>query len=155
MSQGRSTRSSAWSGWVVFAACVLIVLGVLNFFEGFTALFKDGYYQTASGDLLVWNYNAWGGILIAFGALQVLIGFGLMTAKGWARWAAIFLAMLNIIGQIGFLAAHPVWTTIVIALDVFVLWALTAHWDDAMGRGGGRGAAEWESTGAGTRAGRR
>ena len=32
--------------------------------------------------------------------------------------------------QIAFLAAYPIWSTIIIALDVFVLYALTAKWDE-------------------------
>ncbi|WP_439676824.1 DUF7144 family membrane protein [Embleya sp. MST-111070] len=126
-------RTSAWSGWVAFAACTLLVLGVLNLFQGFTALFSDGYFVTRSGDLLVWNYNTWGVILLIFGGLQLLIGGGLLTGKTWARVAGSLLVMLNIIAEIGFLAAHPVWSTIVVALDLVVLYALTVRWGAAQG----------------------
>ncbi|MGW9210073.1 DUF7144 family membrane protein [Embleya sp. NPDC055664] len=126
-------RTSAWSGWVAFAACTLLVLGVLNLFQGFTALFSDGYFVTRSGDLLVWNYNTWGVILLIFGGLQLLIGGGLLTGKTWARVAGSLLVMVNIIAEIGFLAAHPVWSTIVVALDLVVLFALTVRWDAAQG----------------------
>ncbi|GCE01289.1 DUF7144 family membrane protein [Embleya hyalina] len=126
-------RTSAWTGWVAFAACTLLVLGVLNLFQGFTALFSDGYFVTRSGDLLVWNYNTWGVILLIFGGLQILIGGGLLTGATWARVAGAVLVMLNIIGEIGFLAAHPVWSTIVIALDLVVLFALTVRWNASQG----------------------
>ena len=38
---------------------------------------------------------------------------------------------VNTIAQIAFLASYPIWSTIIIALDVFVLYALTARWDEA------------------------
>jgi len=150
---GTTGRSSAWSGWVAFAACTMLVLGALNLIQGFTALFSDGYFVTASGELLVWDYTTWGVILIIFGGLQVLVGGGLLTGATWARVVAAFLVMLNIIAEIGFLAAHPVWSTIVIALDLVVLYALTARWNDAQG-GGYREAGtgeEWRASGEGVR----
>ncbi|OPC80840.1 hypothetical protein B4N89_07645 [Embleya scabrispora] len=137
-------RASAWTGWVAFAACTLLVLGVLNLFQGFTALFSDGYFVTRSGELLVWNYNTWGVILLIFGGLQLLIGGGLLTGATWARVAGSVLVMLNIIGEIGFLAAHPVWSTIVVALDLVVLFALTVRWDAAQGYRG-ESVAEWQA----------
>jgi hypothetical protein len=144
-------RSSAWSGWVAFAGCTLLVLGVLNLFQGFTALFSDGYFVTRSGDLLVWNYNTWGVILLIFGGLQILVGGGLLTGATWARVVGTFLVMLNIIGEIGFLAAHPVWSTIVIALDLVVLFALTVRWDAAKGYYSDETASEWQARDEGRR----
>jgi hypothetical protein len=61
----------------------------------------------------------------------VFAGFGLLSGKSWARWLAIGLIFVNTIAQVGFLAAYPVWSAILIALDVFVLYALTARWDEA------------------------
>ncbi|UGQ14061.1 hypothetical protein LO772_10910 [Yinghuangia sp. ASG 101] len=145
-----SSGFNAWSGWVAFAAVTLLTLGALNLIMGFTALFEHGYFVTTSGNLLVWrSFTTWGVILLCFGGLQLLIGLGLFTAKSWARYAAIALAVLNIIGQIAFLAAHPVWSVVVMALDLVVLYALTARWDEAVGGGGAAmpraGEAEWQA----------
>ncbi|MCF2528464.1 DUF7144 family membrane protein [Yinghuangia soli] len=129
----KSSGFNAWSGWVAFAAFTLLTLGILNLMMGITALVRDGYFLTASGDLLVWDYTTWGAIMICFAALQLAVGMGLLTGASWARWTAVALAILNIIGQVGFLDAHPVWSIIVVALDVVVLYALTARWDDAQG----------------------
>jgi hypothetical protein len=129
----KSSGFNAWSGWVAFAAFVLLTLGILNLMLGLTALLEDGYFVTNSGDLLVWSYTTWGVIMLCFAGLQLAVGMGLLAAQSWARYTAVGLAMLNIIGQIGFLAAHPVWTTIVIALDIIVLYALTARWGEAQG----------------------
>ena len=32
--------------------------------------------------------------------------------------------------QIAFLSAYPIWSAIIIAIQVFVLYALTAKWDE-------------------------
>ena len=62
---------------------------------------------------------------------MILTGFALLGAKGWARWLAIALVSINAIIELSFLSAYPIWSTIVIALDVFVLFALTARWPEA------------------------
>ncbi|MDI2129199.1 DUF7144 family membrane protein [Yinghuangia seranimata] len=145
----KSSGFNAWSGWVAFAAFALLTLGVLNLMQGLTSLFRDGYFVTASGDdLLLRSYTTWGVILLCFAAVQLAAGMGLLTGQTWARFVAIGLAVLNIIGQIAFLAAVPLWSTIVIALDIVVLYALTARWsvsqgmEEPMGR---EEAAEWQS----------
>jgi hypothetical protein len=121
-----------WAGWVVFAAIMLIVTGSINVIQGFVALFKDGYFVTRSADqLLFTDFTAWGVVMLIWGALLVGAGLGLMARKGWARWAAIVVACLSILVQIGFLAAFPLWSAMIIALDVIVLFALTAHWTEA------------------------
>jgi hypothetical protein len=142
-----ASKTTAWTGWVAFAACTLIVLGALNLIQGFVALFSKDYFVTIAGNLMVWDYTAWGAILLAFGGLQLLTGLGLLTGHRVARVIATILVMVNIVAQIAFLAAYPVWSTILIALDVFVLFALTAHWGDAT-RGdsfGTRSEASWQA----------
>lgn len=123
--------SGAWAGWVTFAGIMLALIGFFDILQGITALTDDSYFVIREGDLLVFDFTAWGWILIIWGVLLIVGGIGLLYTKGWARWFAIALAFINAIAQIGFLAAYPIWSTIVIALDVFVLYALTARWQDA------------------------
>jgi hypothetical protein len=123
--------SSAWAGWVAFAGVMLALTGVFDVFQGITALTNDAYFVAGDGDLLVFDFTAWGWVLLAWGLLSIGGGFGLLAARGWARWLGIVLAFLNAVAQIGFLSAYPIWSVIVIALDVFVLFALTARWEEA------------------------
>ena len=77
--------------------------------------------------------SAWGWILLIWGVLLVLVGFGLLGAMGWARWFAIFLVSLNFFVQLGFLgnSNYPLWALTALALNVIVLFALTARWDES------------------------
>lgn len=45
----------------------------------------------------------------------------------WARVAAVIVAMLSAVVNIMFLPAYPVWSMIMIAVDVLVIWAVTVH----------------------------
>jgi hypothetical protein len=131
--RGTVHTSSAWAGWVAFAGIMLALIGFFDILQGITALTKDDYFVTRSGNLLAFDFTTWGWILLVWGVLLIGAGFGLLSGRGWARWFAIVVTFLNAIAQIGFLAAYPIWVTIVIALDVFVLFALTARWDEARG----------------------
>jgi hypothetical protein len=123
--------SGAWAGWVAFAGIMLMLIGFFDILQGLTALTNDEYFVAAAGELLVFDFTAWGWILLIWGVLLIVAGLGLLSGQGWARWFAIVLAFVNAIAQAGFLSAYPIWSTIVIALDVFVLFALTARWEEA------------------------
>jgi hypothetical protein len=61
------------------------------------------------------------------GVLAVVAGFALFTGAAWARVTAVLLAAFNAIAQLAFLSASPVWATIVITIDVVVIWAIVVH----------------------------
>jgi len=127
---------SAWSGWVTFAALMLVLLGAMNGFQGILALFDDGYFIAGTKDqLFAVNYDAWGVLLILWGAILMIVGAGLNARRGWARWMALIVVMLDVLLQIGFFPSMPLLAAGLIALDVLVLFALTARWE--LGRLGG------------------
>ena len=136
MAQLRETGgTTVWDGWVTFAALMLVLLGALNGFQGFLALFDDGYFVARSDQLVLISYEAWGDVLLVWGATLMIVGAGLNARRGWARWAAIVVVIVDAIFQVGFLPSMPLLATALIALDVVVLYALTARWAEAQAGG--------------------
>ena len=126
-----SERSDRWAGWAVFGAIMLVIAGSVNIMQGLVALLDEGYFLVPNGDdLLLVDYSAWGVISLVWGALAIAAGVGIFATKGWARWGAVAIAGVSILIQIGFLSAFPVWSGLIIAFDVLVILALTAHWSD-------------------------
>jgi hypothetical protein len=124
--------SEGWAGWITFAAVILTLIGTLNMIQGFIALFDDGYFVVPGDDaLLLVDFTAWGVIMLCWGLLLVAAGLAVAAGRGWARWFAVLVAFVNVIAQIGFLSAYPVWSAIMILLDVLVIFALTARWSEA------------------------
>jgi hypothetical protein len=123
----QGTQSAAWAGWVTFASVLFIVLGIFNVIDGIAALAKHQVFVTTSNAQIVFNLTAWGWILIAFGALQLIAGYFLRTGAVWVRSVAVVLCMLNAVAQLAFLPRNPAWSTLVIALDIFTIWALVVH----------------------------
>ncbi len=129
---GQGPPAGAWSGWVTFAALMLVFLGALNGLQGFIALLDDGYFVARSEELVLVNYDAYGGLLVFWGALLMLVGAGLNARRGWARWTAVIIVMIDALLQVGFFPSSPLLATLLIALDVVVLFALTARWEEAV-----------------------
>ncbi len=133
MSTSLEERATKWSGWVLFGGVVLFTVGWLNVIQGIAALVRDDRsYFIPQADLLVTtDYTAWGWSLIIWGAIMILVGGGLFSGKELARWVAIVIVVVNLIGQFAFFPAFPLWSLVVIGLNIAVLFALTARWQDA------------------------
>ena len=126
----RRDASNVWTGWVGFTAIMLTLIGTITFFEGLVAVARDEYYVVTGKQVLVFDVTTWGWIMLFWGILLFLAGLGLAAQQGWARWFAIVVVTLNLIGQLGFLghSGYPLWTLVIITLEIIVLFALTARW---------------------------
>jgi hypothetical protein len=122
------------AGWIGFAAIVMVILAGIDVIQGLIALFEDEYYVVSGSGFLAVDLTAWGWVLLIWGLLLALAGLGLMAAKGWARWFTIVLVSLNIFAQLGFLgnSQYPLWSLTALALNIVVLYALTARWKESV-----------------------
>lgn len=119
---------TGWVGWIVFAATMMMIVGAFQAIQGLVALFKDTYYQVPSSGLVVQvDYTAWGWTHLVLGVLVFAAGVGLFTGQTWARVLGVIFASLSMLANFAFIAAFPFWSLLVIALDVFVIMAITVH----------------------------
>ena len=119
---------TAWEGWVGFAGIMMILIGTFGAMEGLVGIFKDEYFVVSNNNLVVsFDYTTWGWVHLVLGVIVFAAGFGVLIGKLWARAVGILLAMVSAVVNIAFIAAYPVWSTIVITLDVLVIWALAVH----------------------------
>jgi hypothetical protein len=124
-------ETTAWTGWVVFGGVMLITLGAFQIIQGLVALFDDGFYLVRPSGLIVdVNYNTWGWVHLIIGIVAILTGLGLLAGNTVARIVGVAVAVLSAIVNLGFLSAYPVWSAIVIALDVIVIYAIIVHGGD-------------------------
>jgi len=133
----------AMAGLVVFAGVLLVVIGLVNVFEGFVALIKDERLVIAPDKLIVVDVTGWGWFLLISGLVLLAVGCGLLAAQTWARITAIIVVGLHVVLQIVSIGAYPVWSLLMIALDTAVLYALTAGWSGARERIERRAEATW------------
>src|SRR3954451_11566736 len=124
----RRREPTAWVGFVVFAGIMMLMMGSFQIIEGLVALFRDEYYLvTRNGLVLTLDYTAWGWTHLIIGLIAVGAAFGVLMGQMWGRVIGIIIAVISAIANIAFLSAYPIWSTIIIATDVLVIYALVVH----------------------------
>jgi hypothetical protein len=127
-------RSSTWAGWIGFAGWLMIIIAMLDFFQGLIAIIRSEYYVLTPNQIVVFDTTTWGWITLIWGIVIGLAGFGLLSGASWARWLTIVVGSINFLVQLGFVgsAQYPLWALTVLALTAIVLYALIVRWDDAV-----------------------
>lgn len=120
------------NGWQYFVSTLLIVTGAINMIQGLAAMFTPGFYIASESQMLVLEYGAWGVLLGLWGLVLVVAGLAILSGSTWARIFAIVLSAMNAIAQLAFLIAMPLWSVVVIAIDILVIYGLTAGWPAAI-----------------------
>lgn len=117
-----------WVGMVVFAGVMLLLVGGFGVMQGFVALLRDQYYLVTSSGLVVpVDYTAWGWAHLVLGLVAIAAGIGVLAGQTWARVTGVVIAVLSALANMAFLPAYPIWSAIVIAVDVLSIYALIAH----------------------------
>jgi len=132
MSEDRPSGTAI--GFTAFAAVMMLVIGVFQAIAGITAIAKDDtvlYAGTAENSyFLHLNTAGWGWIHLIIGIVIFLAGLGVLSGQVWARTVGVIIAGISAIANFAFIPIYPVWSIVIIAVDVAVIWALTAHGRD-------------------------
>ena len=124
----RRDEPTAWVGLVIFAGVMLVMLGGFQAMEGIVAIIRDEYYLvTRNGLVIDLDYTTWGWIHLVLGLLAAAAGVGIFAGQMWARVLGIVIAVMSALANMAFLTAYPIWATIMIAVDVLVIYALAMH----------------------------
>ncbi len=122
---------SAWAaGYAAFAAILLMIVGVFHAFAGLVALFDDTFYVVGNKWIFEFDVTAWGWIHLIGGIVVVLAGVGIFSGNLAARLVGIVAAVMSAVVNFAWLPYYPVWSAIMIALSIGVIWALTVHGHD-------------------------
>jgi hypothetical protein len=109
----------------------MVIVGSIDFFEGLIGVIRGQYYVLTPNQIVVFDLTTWGWIMMIWGVILLIAGFGLLSGQGWARWFAIIAGSLNFLLQLGFVggAVYPLWALTGLALTIVFLYALIVHWD--------------------------
>ena len=119
---------TAWTGWVVFASAMMFLLGSFQAVQGLVAIFDDGFYHvTDSGLVLEVDYTVWGWVHLLLGVVIIVCALGVLTGNAAARTVGVLLAGFSALANLVFIEAYPIWSVIIITIDVLVIYALIVH----------------------------
>ena len=126
--QDEDRKPRFWSGMIAFAAFMFLLLGGFHFLAGLVALLEDDQYLIADSDLLVQeNYRVWGFAHMTIAVAMWMTGYALFWRRNWARVLTVVVASVSALTNLAFLSAYPWWFTLMIMIDVLVIYAVVVH----------------------------
>jgi uncharacterized membrane protein len=111
--------------WLDFASVLLWLVGGFNIMDGIAAIANSRY---VSGTAIFANLHAWGWFFLAWGIVQVFAGWAVFKGKGWGVIVAIISAFVNALAQLADVKTTPIWSIIIIVLDVILLYGLVVEY---------------------------
>ncbi len=118
------------TGWTVFAGVILFIVGSLDALFGLAAILNDQVVLVGGQGVVIASITTWGWIHLILGLAMVVTGMGLFTGSPTARIFAVAFVALNAVAQFVWFPAAPLWSFMMILLDVTIIYQLTARWED-------------------------
>lgn len=113
-------------GWLVFASTMLGLAGIMSVIDGIVALSRSKFYA-ADATFVFSDLRTWGWITLAVGALLIVAAGGTLAGSQFSRWFGIFAAGVSAISMFSVVQAYPLWSLLVFACDVLVIYALATY----------------------------
>ncbi len=126
--EGGYDKTSGWAvGFVVFAAVMMMLIGGFQAIAGLAAIFEDEFFVVGPNYVYDVDVTTWGWIHLVLGVIIFAAGAGALSGATWARVVGITLAFISAIANFFFIPYYPVWSIVIIALNVAVIWALSVY----------------------------
>ncbi len=122
--------SGAAVGWTMFAAFMMILIGSFHAIAGLAGILENEFYAITPNYVFEFDATTWGWIHLIGGVIVLLAGFGLFSGAVWARTVGVIVATVSAIVSFVWIPWYPLWSIVLIGVDVAVIWALTAHGRD-------------------------
>jgi hypothetical protein len=104
----------------------MILGGAMAAIQGISAIAKDEVIVTTRDYTFEYDVTGWGWIHLVLGIVVLLAGVALLGDALWARVLGVLLAGLSMIANFAWLPHYPLWSLVVIAIDIVIIRALCA-----------------------------
>ena len=118
------------SGWVTFAAIIVVIAGMFNLLSGIAAITETDQVKALNQVLYGINIEAWGWFWAAIGVAQLITAILLFTRSPTGAMLAILGATISATFTIFLIFVAPLWAITVVALNIGIIWAITANIED-------------------------
>lgn len=114
------------AGWILFAGVMIAIAGVMNTVGGIAALDSANFF-TADARFIFSDLNTWGWVLLILGIAQLAAAFSIWSGGEYGRWIGVGSASLNMVAQLFFIPAYPLWSLAIFSLDILVIYGLVIY----------------------------
>ncbi len=116
------------SGWIVFAATVLGVAGVMRIFDAIWAFRYHGVLPSnLEGAVFGHSLKTYGWVWLVVGVLYIVSAFAVLGGSELGRWVGVVAAGLGGVAAMFWAPYYPVWALIYIGLGALVMYALLVY----------------------------
>jgi hypothetical protein len=121
-----STRGAWALGGATFAGVMLVTVGAFQALQGIAAIANDDVYVRGISYVYQFDLTTWGWIHLIIALIAVAAGVGILAQQTWATAVGVVIAFLSALSSFAFLPYYPFWSIVILAVDIFVVWALCA-----------------------------
>ena len=115
-------------GWVLFAAIVLGVAGIMRVFDAIWAFSYHGVLpENLEGAIFGHSLKTYGWVYLVVGIVLILCAFALYARSQIARWIGVVAGAVGAISAVWWMPYYPIWSLTYVALGALVIYALVAH----------------------------
>ncbi len=123
--------TSSHSGWVTFAAVMVVIAGLYNVLSGAGAIAESESVTARVNEVLYGiDIKTWGWFWLVVGVAQLITGILLFSRSTIGDLMAIFGATVSASFTIFIIFVAPLWAITVLALDLGIIWIISANSDD-------------------------
>ena len=114
-------------GWILFAAIILGVAGIMRIFDAIWAFRYHGVTPEHLQDALFGtNLKTYGWVYLIVGVILMLCSLAVMRGSQAGRWIGVVAGAIGAISAIWWMPYYPIWSVTYIGLGVVVIYALVA-----------------------------
>jgi hypothetical protein len=106
---------------------MMVMIGVFHIFAGIAALAEDTFFVLGREYAYEVDVTTWGWIHLIGGIVVCLAGLSVLSGALWARTIGVIIALMSALANFVFVPYYPVWSILLIALNVVVIWALAVY----------------------------
>ena len=115
-------------GWVVFAAIVLGVAGIMRVFDAIWAFRYHGALpQNLENAIFGTSLKTYGWVYLIVAAILIICAFGVLARSQFSRWIGIFAGAVLSISAIWWMPYYPVWSLTYIFAGIAVIYGLAVY----------------------------
>jgi hypothetical protein len=115
-------------GWLVFAAVLLGVAGIMRVFDAIWAFRYHGVLpENLESAIFGHSLKTYGWVYIVVAAILILCAFAVLQRSQLARWVGVVAGAIACISASWWLPFYPIWSLTYVGLGALVIYALVAH----------------------------
>lgn len=116
------------TGWVIFAAIMMAIAGVMRLFDSAWAFeYKGALPEHLQNAIFGHNLKTYGWLYLAVGIVLLIAAFGVLVGSQAARWFGVAAGAVACISAVWWIEYYPIWSLTYVLIGALVIYALVAH----------------------------